>query len=141
MSLNSTDKISKRFQEYAIATLVVTTGLSSTGCNQFPLTQNEGRIIGAAAGGILGSTLGGENKKTATVGGAVVGGIVGGAIADKQIVCHEEGETTRKASRDNKTGDVKRDTTDQTAKRGCEGGRHSRGTPDGGNAPKNDGIF
>lgn len=58
--------------------LVMTLGLSACVTNQTGPKEQLGGILGAAAGGYLGSTMGkGDGRLAATAAGAVIGGIIG----------------------------------------------------------------
>ncbi len=63
--------------------IVLASGLAALllGCSTVPSKQDQGVIIGAIAGGLLGSQVGGGSGQVlATMAGVVIGGMVGGEI-------------------------------------------------------------
>jgi len=60
----------------AAASLIV-----MTGCSSNPTNAQVGTGVGAVAGGLVGSALGGT---AATIGGAAIGGLVGNEVGKKK---------------------------------------------------------
>lgn len=61
--------------------LAVLTALILVACNTTPTKQDKGVVIGAVAGGILGSQVGGGSGRVlATIVGTAAGAMIGGAV-------------------------------------------------------------
>lgn len=66
---------------YANVLIVSCMALLLAACSNVPSKQDQGVIIGAIVGGLLGHQVGGGSGKVlATMGGALIGGAIGGKI-------------------------------------------------------------
>lgn len=87
------------YSKALMASLALAVAACEAGGGGGAATPGLGTIGGAAAGGVLGSTVGGGSGRTAAiVGGALLGGMAGNQIVDRSV--EEQQRQAAEASRD-----------------------------------------